>query len=454
MRRKPKDISDSLQVLASKSARYRDISDPANVTFIMDRANNYTLFERIYLSTWIGKKVIKIPTEYAFKNGFTFKIEGYPEIEEAVLELYRERELEDLLKEAQQDADIYGGSVILMKCPNADPNKPFDPAYAAINPDGVEFIEYDSSYIVVTPHINPGSRLFNKPARIGMYGFTAEASHCLVFKGVDVPTRWKPNFKYIGMSIFQNIMQTLINDEILSKTIPNLVWRSSIYFYKLDGFTELVKNDEEDKVISRVKAFEDLKSNFNAGVIDKEDEVQVITQTFAGLPELDQRSVSRLSAATGIPATVLLGKSPDGQNSTGDSDLENFYNYIEDYQMRITPNMKRLFETLIYMVAGQPLDFTFEFNKPQQISEMKQLDIDQKTIANAQLMQGMGIPSTIINRYLSDKGVITTDEVSEIEGAGDEMLALTADPDEGEPVPTIILTDSLKNRVKRWFKNG
>ena len=39
-----------------------------------------------------------------------------------------------------------------------------------------------------------------------------------------------------------------------------------------------------------------------------------------------------LSAVTNIPQTILFGRSPAGENSTGDSDFENYYNYIERIQ--------------------------------------------------------------------------------------------------------------------------
>lgn len=472
-RKKMEEISDGLSVISSAGMRKRDVSNPLNSTFLIDTigTSNYQLFEGMYLSTWIGKKIVEIPTQSAFKNGFNFKIPTDPEVEEQVLKYYHEHKLQALMMEGSMDADIYGGAVIYINNPKADPLQPFDPAYCAINPEQVEFVEYDASYLAVTPHINPGKRSYNSPNMIAAFGATFEQSHGLIFQGVNVMTRWKPRFKYLGMSIFQNIFQTILNDEVISKAIPNLVHRCSIYFYKVAGLQELVKQGKEDKIMNKISKYEDLKSIYSAGVIDLEDEVQIVAQTFAGLPDLDRRSVERLAAASGIPATVLLGKSPDGQNSTGDSDLENFYNFIELYQEKLTPNMNKLFDTLIWMVAGRKIEFEFKFEKPQQISKVRRLDTDQKTLINAATMQTLGLPDSILKRYLVDNGVIETDEAEEMDENGEELQRLAPGGEqggEGEPEPAPEGTgeeikippypkdqgmfEKIKNMAIKWIK--
>jgi hypothetical protein len=57
--------------------------------------------------------------------------------------------------------------------------------------------------------------------------------------------------------------------------------------------------------------------------------------------------------AADVPATRILGREPAGQNSTGESDMRNYYDRLAaDRQNKITPAMARLDEVLIRSVLG------------------------------------------------------------------------------------------------------
>lgn len=42
-----------------------------------------------------------------------------------------------------------------------------------------------------------------------------------------------------------------------------------------------------------------------------------------------------LSAVSEIPVTILFGRSPCGQNATGDSDFEQYYSMVQNYNVEI-----------------------------------------------------------------------------------------------------------------------
>ena len=49
-----------------------------------------------------------------------------------------------------------------------------------------------------------------------------------------------------------------------------------------------------------------------------------------------------------IPQTILFGRSPAGENATGESDLENYYNFVEGIQKRM---LKKNIRTLIKAIV-------------------------------------------------------------------------------------------------------
>ena len=69
-------------------------------------------------------------------------------------------------------------------------------------------------------------------------------------------------------------------------------------------------------------------------------------------------------AAADIPATRLLGREPTGMNSTGESDIRNYYDRLHaDQKIRLTPALARLDEVLIRHTLGKrPKEINYEWN--------------------------------------------------------------------------------------------
>jgi uncharacterized protein len=422
--KKAKKTNDGLLNLINTAAQKRDVTNPFASFYQADALLSPAQCENIYISSWIAKKIIEIPMEYIFKNGFTFKIEDSEELTTRVIQLSENLGILDKVKLCEMYKRVYGGAVLFVKNPHQDLMKEFDATACKVAPNSIEFVPMDLTYLAVTPHIDIVSGKYFEPKTISMAGLTAEASNCVIFRGIQVPKRRMPQFRYIGMSVFQNIFQAMIMDDYISKGIANMVWRNNRWYYKIDGLSEMAKEGNEALALTRLAMVEDSMNILSAGIVDKNDEVQLISQSFSALPEIDRRSLERLSAASNIPATVLLGKSPDGMNATGDGDLENFYSYIEAEQCKIVPLMKQIFNVLICMLTGKEVKFTFEFNKPNQISPSRQMDIDAKVLDNVQKMDGLGVPEDVIKDYMVKYGLLTpaqSEDIKEFEKDTDKV---------------------------------
>ena len=71
----------------------------------------------------------------------------------------------------------------------------------------------------------------------------------------------------------------------------------------------------------------------------------------SGVKDVIDTSCNMLSAVTEIPQTILFGKSPDGMNATGESDMENYYNYIERIQTRMVKSNLRYLLSIIFQAG-------------------------------------------------------------------------------------------------------
>ena len=81
-----------------------------------------------------------------------------------------------------------------------------------------------------------------------------------------------------------------------------------------------------------------------------------------GVKDIIEQAQYALSSVTGIPSAILFGRAPAGMNSTGKSDLENYYNMVERIRKRILkPNLSRL----IWLLG---LAKDYNLNLPQEYS--------------------------------------------------------------------------------------
>ena len=70
--------------------------------------------------------------------------------------------------------------------------------------------------------------------------------------------------------------------------------------------------------------------------------------SFAGLSDIYESFMMDMAGAAEIPATKLFGRSPQGFNSTGESELRNYYDMIAQSQER---NLRPALEKLLPVMA-------------------------------------------------------------------------------------------------------
>ena len=138
-------------------------------------------------------------------------------------------------------------------------------------------------------------------------------------------------------------------------------------------------------------------------IIDSEDEVGVMTQALSGLSDADNIATSRISLVTGIPALVLLGKSPSGLGNGKDGELELFYTTISNY-------FNKYCFADITMLCKKLNIGRITPKKPKEMSAKEEVDFETIAIDNAIKMRDLGED---YQGYLKSKG-IELDEVSSI----------------------------------------
>ena len=103
----------------------------------------------------------------------------------------------------------------------------------------------------------------------------------------------------------------------------------------------------------------------------------------SGVKEILDSTCNMLSAVTNIPQTILFGRSPAGENSTGENDMENYYNMVENIQKQNMKANSRIVLDLIlkqgYLEGKIPEipRYKVKFSALWSMSEKEQAEVDR-----------------------------------------------------------------------------
>ena len=126
-------------------------------------------------------------------------------------------------------------------------------------------------------------------------------------------------------------------------------------------------------------------------LIDQKDDFATHQYSFSGLSEIYDSFMMDVAGAAEIPVTKLFGRSPAGLNATGESDLQNYYDSIEEKQeAHLRPVIDKLLPVMCMSEFGAiPDDLDYTFNPVRRPTEEERKNL------------GKNISDTIVNYYNS-----------------------------------------------------
>lgn len=352
---------------------------------------------RLYEGNGLFTKIIDRPSEEAVKHGFDIDY-GDEDIAEYVDDRLDELEFEDKFATAQKWARLYGGSIIVMLCDDGggleeplDWNKVTTIEELRVFERAIVQADYTSLYNFHFFDTMNGKKPFGQPEYYhvySMYGyFTVHYSRCLIFRNGRLPEHTtNALYRYWGMPEYVKINRALRECITSHEDGVKLLERSVQAIYKMKNLAQLLSTDAgEDKVLQRLQVIDMARGILNSIAIDTDGEdYDFKTLPMSGVKDVIDSTCNMLSAVTNIPQTILFGRSPAGMNSTGENDLENYYNMVENIQKQ---NMKKNARTVIDLILKQGMiegkipevpKYKMKFAALWSTSESEQADISQK----------------------------------------------------------------------------
>lgn len=318
---------------------------------------------RLYEGNGLFAKIIDRPSEEAVKHGFDIDYRD-KNITEYIEEQMDKLQLEDKFATAEKWARLYGGAIIVMLVDDGRGlEEPLDWNHvrsieelrvferAIVQPD------YTALYNFHFMDSIENNRPFGEPEFyqvFSMYGyFTVHRSRCLLFRNGRLPEQTtNAIYRYWGIPEYVKIKRALRECITSHEDGVKLLERSVQAIYKMKSLANMLSTaDGEDKVLRRLQVIDMARGILNSIAIDTDGEdYDFKTLQMSGVKDVIDSTCNMLSAVTNIPQTVLFGRSPAGMNATGDSDMENFYNMVENIQKQ---NMKSNARTVIDLILRQ-----------------------------------------------------------------------------------------------------
>lgn len=363
-----------------------------------------------YRGAWLPRKIVDIPALDSCRNWRNWQ--GKDDQIEKIEAEEKRLNVRGKVLEARTKARLLGGAAILIGTGESDMLVPLD--VERIKVGGLQYLTVFTRKDLSAGELerDPASEFYGKPTfyRVrGKNGATVDVhpSRLAIFQGNSVPDEDHAQFQGWGDSVLVAVMDAIKNADSTAANIASLVFEAKVDIIRVPNFMASIGDEEyKRKIIDRYTLANTSKGINGTLMLDKEEEYESKSASFAQLPDVLDRFLTIVSGAADIPATRLLGQSPAGLNSTGEADLRNYYDRVSAMQeIEMTPALFRLDECLIRSALG-PRDPSIYYSWAPlwQMTDKERADIFKTKADAARAIAGSGgmSPELIPIEALSD----------------------------------------------------
>jgi hypothetical protein len=167
-------------------------------------------------------------------------------------------------------------------------------------------------------------------------------SRLILFQGTKVSRLYQPGDRIgWGDSVLTPIRDVIMDFGLAWSSASALLQDFAQAVLKIEGLANLITTDQDKVARARIEQIDFIRSVMRMIVIDKNDEFSREETPISGLAQLLDRFCVRMAAGADMPITWLMGQSPAGLNSTGESDREIMYDRARAEQHETEPQIEQ-----------------------------------------------------------------------------------------------------------------
>lgn len=348
--------------------------------------------EFMYRGSWICAAAVDMPAEDMTRTGIT--ITGLdPNDTDDVQQSFSEMGIWASLCEAIKWGRLFGGSLAYLMIDGQDPSTP-------LNLDSIAEGQFKGLMILDRWQVSPSiSEVVNDLGPdFGLpvyYDITADRvlsntwtrvhhSRMIRFIGHDLPFQQRISEMGWGESVLERINDRLVAYDSASTGAAQMLYKAHLRTLKVDNLRGIIAQGGPamEGLTAQIQNMRLTQSNEGITLLDKDDEYDAQVYTFSGLHDMLTAFIEQLSGALQIPLTRLLGQSPGGLSSTGDSDITTYYDNIQKQQeVRLRSAMTKILDLTCRSTLGYALPggVRFKFNPLYTMDEPERAEVAVKT---------------------------------------------------------------------------
>lgn len=358
--------------------------------------------EAMYRDDWIAKKIVKIPAYDMVRAGRVWNAE-----DEAVTALEAEESrlgvFQKVLK-ALIFARLYGGAALIID-DGGDSAKEIKPEnFGKGRLKAIHAVSRRRLTISAGLESDPRSPYFGQPKAftVNMPGassqITVHPSRVIPVHGEQAPDTDVVE-DWWGDSTLRSVYDAVQHAAKSAQGVAALIDEAKVDIVSVQNLaSQLSETTAASRLINRWSLFGMNKSMNGVGLIDKDSEEHTQKQiSFTDHDKIMTTFLVIVSGAADIPATRMLGQSPAGLNSTGESDLTNYYNSIEAKQKTdLSIVLDRLDAFLIpHTLGSRPEEIWYEFRSLWTPTAVQKAEIAGKYADVAAKYAGSGLVNPV-----------------------------------------------------------
>ena len=364
-------------------------------------SQNYNLFTSLYRSSWIVRKIVDVFPSDMVKNWIKFNSSLDPEKISKINSVIRKTKTKEKIKEGLRWARLYGGAAgLILIDGDEDLSEPLDydtimlddykgllifDRWNGIYPDieleddiSDEEYGYPKYYSISLSEANNNLMLsYNKQDLVKVHH-----SRIIRFNGRDLPLWERQAEMFWGESEIEIVFEELKKRDNTSANIASLIFLANIRVLKMNDLGQLLgasTQKAQENLYKVLQAQNQLMSNMGIYVMDKDDDFGSEQYSFGGLNDIYESFMLDIAGACEMPVTKLFGREPAGFNSTGESDLTQYYDTLEEKQETyLQPIIDKLLPIIFMSTLGAiPEDLDWEFNPCMNVNSKDLVDLAQ-----------------------------------------------------------------------------
>lgn len=403
--------------------------------------------DQAYRGSGLLRKIIKIPADDMVREWRDWKLEA-DDISKVEAEEKRHT-IRQKIRQAEVLRGLGGGALIL-----GLPGDPAMPAPRTVGVNGLAYVHVVSRWHLRFDELQDDARLpgYGEPK---MWRMSAKGGEVTLHPSRVIPFRADTSAalamviqsngedQFWGESKVAQVLDAVTDSDAARASFAALMHKARLTRIGIPGLSEIVSTPGgETRIAARLSVIALAEGIHNAAVFDAGtangpgESITDVTYNFTGAKDILNTYAEFVAAISDIPATRLLGRAPEGMNSSGDSQQKDYAKKIGAMQeLDLTPCLDRLDAYLIPSALGSVPDGAWYEFAPLDAPTEKEIAERAKLVGDlAKVIGDLNVmPERAFNRavqsWLIDDGVFPELEMALAEIPEAERWGIEAELD-------------------------